>query len=464
MPQILDVSINRMDKHLVLSQPSLPRISFKGFGGYCRAEQGFVRPERFADLTAALQLGATTIAPRGLGRSYGDAALNEHGALLLMERLDRCLAFDPEPRRLRVEAGVRVLDVMQIVVPHGLTLAVVPGLSDITVGGCAAFDVHSKNHWNSGGFGDWVISLRMMLASGEIVDCSRTSNAELFHASLGGLGLTGIILEVEIQLEVLPGTVVRNTSQAFDGLDDLFGKFKQATSAATYSVAWIDMLNGRRQTGVIIASSVSEESSPNVESLWRPRWKPPLGLLAPFFNTISNRAFNLLFAAKHKAQSKATVDLRSFLFPWDALPNWNRLYGKSGFVEYQCCIPRDRAEVAIAKILSAVSERKSSFPVFFAAIKRMRNGVGMLSFPVEGYSLLLDFPVREGLFKFLDKIDDIVIDHGGRVYLAKDGRLSAAAFARMYPRLPEWMRIRDAVDPDHRFASDMGRRLNLGCR
>jgi len=445
-------------------QTALPRIFCAGFGGYRSAEQDFIRPERFDDLKAALQSETPTIAPRGLGRSYGDAALNENGALLLMERLDRCLAFDPETRVLRVEAGVRVLDIMRMFVPMGLTLAVVPGFSDITVAGCAAFDIHSKNHWRSGGFGDWVISMRIMLASGEIVDCTRTSSAELFYATLGGLGLTGIIVELEIQLAILPGTLVRNKSEAFEGLEGLFGRFEESIQRANYSVVWLDMLNGRNLTGIVISSSISDNASVDDEMLWRKRKKKPLGLIAPFFNTLSNRAFNLMFAAKHKALPQVDVDLHSFLFPWDALPNWNRLYGKRGFVEYQCCLPLDYARAGLKEIISAVQAQKSTFPAFFAAVKRMRTGIGMLSFPIEGYSLLLDFPVREGLFRFLDKIDDIVIAHGGRVYLAKDGRLSASSFARMYPGREDWMKIREAVDPESRFASNMGRRLDLGCR
>ena len=446
-------------------QSSWPRITCTGFGGYCSAEQYFIRPERIGDVKAALlQPGISTIAPRGLGRSYGDAALNASGALLSMERLDRFLSFDQDTRILRVEAGVSVLDVMRVVVPSGLTLAAVPGLSDITVGGCAAFDIHTKNHWHSGGFGDWVISLRMLLASGEIVDCSRTLNSELFYATLGGLGLTGLILELEIQLDVLPGTLVQNKSQSFEGLADLFEKFQQSMATATHAVAWIDLLNGRGNTGVMIASSILSDVNSDADTLWSPKKKKPLNLIAPFFNTLSNRAFNLVFAAKHKAQPQVISNLRSFLFPWDALPNWNQLYGKPGFVEYQCCIPLAKAKDGLEAILAAVLAEKASYPVFFGAIKRMRTGIGMLSFPIEGYSLLLDFPVRKGLWQFLDRIDNIVADHGGRVYLAKDGRLSAAAFARMYPRREEWLKVRDTFDPEHRFASDMGRRLNLGCK
>jgi decaprenylphospho-beta-D-ribofuranose 2-oxidase len=443
----------------------LPRISCAGFGGYRRAEQGFIRPERIDDLRAALlQSAAGTLAPRGMGRSYGDAALNGPGALLSMERLDRFLAFDKETGVLRVEAGVRVLDVMRTTVPYGLALAAVPGLSAITVGGCAAFDVHSKNHWHAGGFGDWVISMRMMLASGEVVDCSRDLNTELFHATIGGLGLTGVILELEIQLDKLPGTLVESKSTAFEGVEDLMEKFQAAAATSSYVVAWIDMLNGRKAKGILIESSVLGEPDPRAEELWREKKPKPLNLVAPFFNTLSNRAFNLAFATRHKTRPQAVTDLRSFLFPWDALPNWNRLYGRAGFVEYQCCIPMDSAAAGLSKVIQAVLSKKSSFPVYFAAVKRMRSGLGMLSFPIDGYSLLLDFPVRDGLWEFLDQIDNIVADCGGRVYLAKDGRLSASAFARMYPRRNAWLELRETLDPGRQFASDMGRRLNLGCR
>ncbi|MFK2904147.1 FAD-binding oxidoreductase [Dyella ginsengisoli] len=454
--------MDKNERHL--HQAPLPRVTCSGFGGYRRAEQDFIRPERFDGLKPALNANVATIAPRGLGRSYGDAALNENGALLFVGRLDRFLAFDPETRVLRVEAGVRVLDIMRMAVPMGLTLAVAPGLSDITVGGCAAFDVHSKNHWRCGGFGDWVLSMRVMLASGEMVDCTRTSNSELFYATLGGLGLTGIIAEIEIQLEILAGTLVRNKSDAFDGLDDLFRKFEDATVEAGHCVAWLDILNGRDPNGIVISSVVTNEACPDRKLSWGEMERKPLGLIAPFFNKLSNRAFNLMYAAKHRVFPHGDIDLRSFLFPWDALPNWNRLYGKPGFVEYQCCFPLEGAKRGFEELISAVARQRSNFPAYFAAVKRMRAGIGMLSFPIEGYSLLLDFPVRVGLFEFLDELDEIVAAHGGRVYLAKDGRLSASAFSRMYPNRDDWMKVRAKVDPGQRFSSNMGRRLNLGCR
>ena len=438
------------------------KVKYTGFGNYCSAEQFLVRPERLDDVRAAvLETRLGKVVARGLGRSYGDASLNASNAVISMERLNRFLDLDINARTIRVEAGVKIVDVMRITSRQRLMLPVVPGLSDITVGGCAAFDVHTKNHWHSGGFGDWVTSFRMLLASGEIIECSRVSNQEIFFATLGGMGLTGVIIDLDLKLDKLHGTQVVNHATSVNDLDHLLETFQHATATSTHAVVWLDLLNSKVPNGVVIASSIIEDEGADVMALYKPKIKKPLRLISPFYNKFSNKLFNLLFSAKYKATPKYTCSLDAFLFPWDALSNWNNLYGKAGFVEYQCCIPMKNGREGLAKILSTVLANKSSYPAYFAAIKRMRDGVGMLSFPVDGYSLLLDFPIKDGLWAFLDKLDQIVVGYGGRVYLAKDGRLSASAFADMYPLRNEWIRVREAVDPNNRFASDMGRRLNL---
>lgn len=433
-----------------------------GFGNYRSAEQLIYRPERRDEvLMAPAELTGSSLLATGLGNSYGDAALNASGILASMARMDRMLSFDAERAILSAEAGVTVLDVMRTFVPQGLTLAATPGLSNISLGGCAAFDIHSKNHWLTGGFGASVLSMRVLLADGKVIMCSREKDSDLFFATIGGMGMTGIILDMELQLHRLAGLTASSQSLPFRGVSELLKLIIEAKekSSTSHMVAWVDLLNRSDPGGYLIVSKLVAGATSN--DIWKNKKAPPLGLIAPFFNRLSNKAFNLAFSLKHRFQPTAKTNLRSFLFPWDSMPNWNRLYGKKGFVEYQCCIPAGNAAESLTHLFAYVLRHKASFPAYFAAVKSIRAGDGMLSFPLDGYSILFDFPVSDGLWKFLDELDELIIAAGGRVYLAKDGRVSADAYQRMYPRLAEWQSIRRKYDPDNLFVSDMARRLNL---
>ncbi len=440
-------------------------MRLEGFGRYRGGDQRVARPERLAALKEVVAKGpVSTIIPRGAGKSYGDAALNSTGCVLSLERMDKMLWFSEDRRLLTVEAGVQVLDVMRFALPRGLSLPVAPGSSAITMGGCAAFDIHSKNHWIKGGFGDWVEAMSVLLADGEIVSCSRMANPDLFYATLGGMGLTGVILDIDVRLEPLSGTRVRNESRTFNGLGEMFQAFNERLPTASHCVSWYDLLNYPNPRGVVISSTFVAGPDPASDAVmdeWDRVSNPPVDLLALTFNNLSNRVFNFAFAAKHRVSPIRECSLRPFLFPWDSIPDWNRLYGRKGFVEYQICIPEAATEAAFDQLLTRVIRDRDRFPVYFAASKRMRPGVGMLTFPLDGYSMLLDFPVREGIWGMLDELDQIVAEHGGRVFLAKDGRLSSAAFARMYPGIDHFREVRERVDPTGRFCSDMARRIGL---
>jgi decaprenylphospho-beta-D-ribofuranose 2-oxidase len=455
--------------HVTTETLPYPLVTLEGFGRYRQATQSYARPERVAELKDALSNTHTVIA-RGAGKSYGDAALNDGHTVISLERLDRMLGFDPATNILTAEAGVLVLDVMRFALARGLTMPVAPGSSAISLGGCAAFDIHSKNHWREGGFGDWLVGMRIMNADGEIVSCSPHESADLFYATVGGLGLTGIIVELDMRLVPIGGTNVRNTAIPFDGVSQLFERLDRALPSGSHCVAWMDLLNYRSPKGVIIASNYCDAAGgemnrpgPHIPDLapWYRTQDKPVDLLAMAFNTLSNRAFNVAFARRHRVQPERILSLRPFLFPWDAIPRWNRLYGRKGFVEYQCCVPSRTAAEAFGRILEHVLARRHACPVYFAAVKKMRQGVGMLSFPLDGYSLLLDFPVSRDVWSLLDELDSMVMHAGGRVFLAKDGRLSAAMFARMYSQLEQWKVVRRSIDPRGRFQSDMARRLGL---
>lgn len=439
------------------------KVSHKGFGNYCRAEHFLQRPERQRDLKDSIvnRRPGETLVPRGLGRSYGDAALNSSNLAVSTEKLDRFLNLDNQTRVLTVESGAKVIDVMDLMATKGLTLPVVPGLSDISIGGCVAFDIHTKNHWLQGGFGDNVQAFTLMLANGDLVECSRIINSDLFFATIGGLGLTGMITTVDLQLMPLHGKSVRNNATRFNDIDSLLDTFEAAASKSSHVVGWLDLLNKSCVSGFVLASSIVDEENLDASDLFKRKSKKPLNLIAPFYNKLSNKLFNAAFSLKHILSPNNVTDLDSFLFPWDALSNWNELYGKKGFVEYQCCIPLQNAKPGLQKLITTVLNNKSQCPCYFGAIKKMRNGAGMLSFPVEGYSLLMDFPIHDKLWSFVNELDKIVIEFGGRVYLAKDSRLPAEHFAQMYPLRNQWLEIRNSVDPHNRFSSDMGRRLKL---
>jgi decaprenylphospho-beta-D-ribofuranose 2-oxidase len=449
--------------------PPYPLVKLEGFGRYRQATQSYARPERIADLKDALSTTDTVIG-RGAGKSYGDAALNDGHTVISLERLDRMLGFEPATNILTAEAGVLVLDVMRFALARGLTMPVAPGTSSITLGGCAAFDIHSKNHWREGGFGDWIVAMRILCANGEIVECSPKEKPELFFSTVGGMGVTGIIVDLSIRLVPLEGTHVRNTSTPFRDIPELFDRFDDKLPGASHCVAWMDLLNFTVPQGVVIASHYVDQSGherhsagPHLPDLnpWYQTHRKPVDAMALAFNTLSNRAFNIAFAARHRTQPVKVLPLRPFLFPWDMVPDWNRLYGRKGFVEYQCCLPASTARDTFSEVLGRVLAARRACPVYFAAAKRMRPGSGILSFPLDGFSLLLDFPAGRSVWPLLDEIDEVVANAGGRVFLAKDGRLSATMFARMYSNLAEWQRIRASIDPHGKFGSDMARRIRL---
>jgi FAD/FMN-containing dehydrogenase len=284
------------------------------------------------------------------------------------------------------------------------------------------------------------------------------------------MGVTGIIVDLSIRLVPLEGTHVRNTSTPFRDIPELFDRFDDKLPGASHCVAWMDLLNFTVPQGVVIASHYVDQSGherhsagPHLPDLnpWYQTHRKPVDAMALAFNTLSNRAFNIAFAARHRTQPVKVLPLRPFLFPWDMVPDWNRLYGRKGFVEYQCCLPASTARDTFSEVLGRVLAARRACPVYFAAAKRMRPGSGILSFPLDGFSLLLDFPAGRSVWPLLDEIDEVVANAGGRVFLAKDGRLSATMFARMYSNLAEWQRIRASIDPHGKFGSDMARRIRL---
>jgi len=436
-----------------------------GWGRYPLQSCELERPERYADLRPTTD----TLIARGQGRSYGDASLNENGRVILTERIDRMLELDVKLGILRAEAGVTLADILPVIVKQGWFLPVTPGTKFVSLGGCVAADVHGKNHHHEGSFSDYVLGIELILADGTRKTCSVTENEDIFWATVGGMGLTGIIGEVTLQLIPVQTSQMMVSHHAANNLTHLFQMLQDPALDDRYSVAWIDCLATGDRLGRGIAMFGHHASAAEYASATPLATKPKRSRSLPFafpawaLNPLSISAFNKLYYYKEsRKKSPFLTDYDSYFYPLDAIGHWNRMYGKRGFVQYQCVIPDKDALAGMTALLQELSSsRRSSF---LAVLKRLgAQGKGMLSFPMAGYTLALDLPIRDkGLFSLLDKLDNIVLQHGGRVYLAKDARLSAESFLTMYPRYDEWLRIKTEIDPKHRFSSSLSRRLNIG--
>lgn len=430
--------------------------AISGWGRYPVQVCELARPERYA----ALLPDTANLIVRGQGRSYGDASLNENGRVLLTERVNRLLEFDTTQGVLRAEAGVTLGEILAVIVPKGWFLPVTPGTKFVSLGGCVAADVHGKNHHHDGAFGDHVLAIELVLADGSRMTCSAEQNAPLFWATIGGMGLTGIIAEVTIKLIAIKNSQMTVRHHAAANLEQLFALMQAIDDR--YTVAWIDSMaiGAQLGRGILMCGHHAEEAT-SVPQTGAQR-RIPFDFPDWALNSISIGAFNSQYFRRESGKPEAFASgWDAYFYPLDALENWNRMYGKRGFVQYQCVIPDAAAYEGIQKLLQTLSA--SGRPSFLAVLKRFgAEGRGLLSFPMKGYTLALDLPIRDaGLFSLLNTLDEIVLHYGGRLYLAKDARLSAETFALMYPRYQEWRAVKDSVDPEQRFSSSLSRRLGI---
>lgn len=403
---------------------------------------------------------------RGNGRSYGDASLNPD-ATIDMLRLDRLIAFDDATGELVCEAGVLLSDIIASFVPRGWFVPVTPGTRLVTIGGMIASDVHGKNHHGAGSFGDHLRWIELDLGDGRVLRCSAHENAELFAATCGGMGLTGIIVRAALRLIPIETAWMRQRTVRARNLDAAMAAFEQSHDW-TYSVAWIDCLARGRDLGrsaILLAEHalISELDPPRcAEPLARPPRKPskvPIDLPGFVLSGFNVRAFNQLYYATQRP-GDSLVALDPYFYPLDALADWNRIYGRRGFVQYQCVLPLAESEIGLRRLLETIAAAGSGS--FLAVLKRMgAASFGMLSFPMPGYTLALDFPATADNLALLDRLDAITAEHGGRVYLTKDARLSSAMLARGYPRLAEFNELRTRHGLDRRFSSLLSQRLGL---
>jgi decaprenylphospho-beta-D-ribofuranose 2-oxidase len=448
--------------------PRAVRATLSGWGRLPVAAMDVYRPERLAAVAAIVRGGGPIVA-RGLGRSYGDAAMNRDGAVILSERLDRLLDFDAESGVLRCEAGVSIGDLLEWGVPRGFFPPVVPGTRHVSLGGAVACDVHGKNHHRAGSLGAHVRELVVVTADGRTVRCSRDVEPALFHATVGGMGLTGFIVEVTLRLARASSAYVAMDVDRARDLDEALQLFED-DARYEYSVAWIDSL----ARGSALGRSVLMRANPlPAEALpagaardplavhARTRLRVPVEMPASVLSPLTVRAFNAAYYHSHGRRREVPVHYDPFFFPLDRVGDWNRLYGRAGFHQFQCVVPAAGGHAPLVRILEALTQ--SGAGSFLAVLKRMgpADPAPMLSFPMHGYTLALDLANRPEVGPLLDRLHELVAGCGGRVYLAKDARLTRELMPRMYPALPAWQAVKDAVDPSHRFQSDLSRRLGL---
>jgi decaprenylphospho-beta-D-ribofuranose 2-oxidase len=401
---------------------------------------------------------------RGLGRAYGDAALPAASDTRVAgSRLaDRILAFDPGSGILRAEAGLSLAQTYDLFLPRGFFVPVTPGTRFVTLGGMVAADVHGKNHHRDGCIGEHVTSIVLRVADGRILTCSPATQPELFRATIGGMGLTGHILEVEVRLVRVPSPWLVQETERVGDIDRFVDALKSASAQWPMTVGWIDC--------------VSKGSALGRGILFRGRWAdaaeapaafprssrridvpvtPPGGLLRP----ATVRAFNDLYYWKQsRAEGRRIVDPASFFYPLDAIGHWNRLYGPRGFVQYQCVLPEGGEHAAARRVLHVATQRANAS--FLCVIKDCgREGVGMLSFPRPGISIAMDIPFRDDTQALVDALNEVVIAEGGRIYLAKDALTRADHYRAMDPRVDDFLRVRRAWDPAGRIRSALSMRL-----
>lgn len=398
---------------------------------------------------------------RGMGRSYGDAASNAGGVVVDMTSRAALRSFDSARGIVVLDGGATLDEVVRAVVPHGWFLPVTPGTSMITVGGAIAADVHGKNHRAAGSIRDHLRAFTLLLADGTQRRVTPDDH-DVFAATLGGMGLTGIVLDAELTLRRITTTQLRSTVTTTADLDATLAALDDAT--AEYRVATLDCMRTDRRLGRAIVETADHTAAADARLPLRfdppRRFSVPPGVPGGLLNRASAQALTRAWFARAPRQPVTRrVDMAQFFYPLDAIAHWNRLYGPRGFVQYQFAVPtgRDDAVRAVAHRLAT-----ARCPTFIAVIKRLGGGAGLLSFPIDGWTMAVDIPAGvAGLSGLLDGCDDVVVAAGGRVYLAKDGRLGADRVRQMYPEIDRWRQIRERLDPHGRWRSDLGRRLGL---
>lgn len=429
-----------------------------GWGRYPVVDAEIRSPSTRSAATALLA-SSTSLIPRGMGRSYGDSALADR--IVGTAHLNLLSDFDASSGTLRCGAGTTLADLLDVFLPRGWFLPVTPGTKFVSVGGAIASDVHGKNHHVDGCFSEFLDSFDLLLASGDIVNCSRERHEDLFRATCGGMGLTGMIIDVTLRLRRVGSAFIEQTTLKARNLDEAFALF-DAHRNATYSVAWIDCVaqgDSRMGRSLVMLGEHAAQGALTVHS--KSPMTVPVDMPAALLNRFSISAFNALYYHRVRAdRSRTLIRYDPYFYPLDGILHWNRLYGKRGFVQYQFVLPKPAGVMGMRTILRAIAA--SGRGSFLAVLKAFgAENANLLSFPMEGYTLALDFKLDDGLFPLLDELDAMVLDHGGRIYLSKDARMSAQTFRKSYPRWEAFQSTRAQYGALGKFASRQSQRLGL---
>jgi decaprenylphospho-beta-D-ribofuranose 2-oxidase len=409
----------------------------------------------------------SSMIPRGLGRGYGDCAVNGSG---VTSNTSGLTTFSLEGSVLVAEAGASIDKILWLIVPRGYFIPVTPGTKFVTIGGAIAADVHGKNHHKDGSFGNFVIEMDLLLANGTTQTISPSVNPKLFWATVGGMGLTGVILRAKIELKPIETSKVMSTTIICPNIDSLMEAMVDADEGNKYSVAWVDTLASGKRLGRSILSIGDHAAEMDLDK--RQKLKPllyssrqllsfPEIKTSSLLNRYTVRLFNVGWFQKARfSKKKKLVSLDNFFFPLDGVRNWNRMYGINGFVQYQISVP-DNASHLIKFVLERLSENR--IPSFLSVLKRFGpQGEGLLSFPSRGWTLAVDIPAGvEGLGELLDELDEKVVTAGGRLYFAKDSRMNPRHVEKMYSKLEQFRKVKREVDAENVFQSNLSRRLGL---
>jgi len=427
-----------------------------GWGGFPKKKAQLLSPHSYSAMQAEVQTKQTLIS-RGMGRSYGDSA---NASVVLQTTLcDHFIEFDTNAGLLTTESGITLREILKVIVPKGWFLPVTPGTSYVTLGGAIASDVHGKNHHVAGTFGEHVKSMTLLLGTGEVVNASPTEHIDLFQATCGGMGLTGVILHATIQLFPIQSSFINQKIIKADCIETACEMFEENTKA-TYSVAWIDCLATGKNLGRSVLMLGEHANNGGLNLAIKNPITTPIHTPASLLNRMTIKTFNSAYWHIAKDNKTHTVPLMSYFYPLDAIGSWNKLYGKAGFVQFQFVIPKADGVANMRKLLTEIA--KSGQGSFLAVLKQFgRANENLLSFPTEGYTLALDFKITTSIVKLLYELDDMVTHMGGRVYLTKDAVMRETTFKSTYPKWKQFESVRQKYGAIGKFCSTQSMRLGL---
>jgi decaprenylphospho-beta-D-ribofuranose 2-oxidase len=432
-------------------------LKYSAWGKYPEIDCNLFKFNNINDLKKTINRENCLI-PYGNGRSYGDSALSKN--IINIRSYNYFLDFNEEQGLLHVQSGLLLSEILEAFVPRGWFLKVTPGTKLITIGGAIASDIHGKNHHVEGCFSQCLEEFTIMLADGSVKTCSYKNDPELFYATCGGMGLTGVILDAKIYLKRINSQYINQTTIKIKNLKETFDAFEKYSSKP-YSVAWIDCLAKGANIGKCLLMVGDFANDGNLNYKKKKRLNIPFKFPSFALNKYSIKAFNWLYYNKTLAgTSQKKVDIDSFFYPLDSVNNWNRIYGKNGFIQYQFILPKESSYEGLKKILQTIANLgKGSFLTVLKLYGKANKN--WLSFPMEGYSLTLDFKIEKGLLELLDQLDEIVLKCHGRIYLTKDARVSKDIFEQGYPNINIFRQYREEHGMSKKFQSLQSKRVGI---